>query len=692
MDPRRANLGRLFAPTSIAVVGASASPEKVGYQALLALGSFPGEVFAVNPRADEILGRRAWPSLRSLAHPVDLVIFALPAAACVDAVGEAIDCQCGGGLVLSGGFAESGPEGGRLQAELEKLCQGSHFRLLGPNTAGFVNKAVSLTASFVPSADCIPPGDIAVVAQSAGINLTVSFLLAKLGYGVSCAIGLGNAIDVDAADALEFVAEQPETKAIALHLEGVRLGRRLYDVLRRVTPKKPVAVLTVGREDVGEFARSHTGNLIGSYTLRTSALRQAGAVIVESTEELAAAAGVLSRYRLPPKEHAGVGVLTAQAGPGLVMLDLLKSSGVSVPTLAAPTLTRIAEHLPPRTYSKNPVDTGRPGESFTDILVALADDPGIDVIVAYALHEPAALRPERALPVAAKKTEKPLLFGTMGPREEIAPVLTTLRTQGFYVAESPEELARAAVTLARDAALQTRVARQDEPRPSAFGKTLPRATDEHAAKGILDVLGVPTPRRIVCASHEEAHDALGQLAKPVVVKILSAEVAHKTEVGGVHLNVTERAQLGQALERLDVIPLGSARRYLLEEMAPPGLEIILGVSRDPSFGPVVMVGLGGTLAEALRDTALRLAPLALRDAQAMVAELRASTLLDGWRGSPKLDRDALARVIVVLGDFAHHHPSVRQFEINPLRVYPSGVLALDALLELTTDAEAVSRS
>jgi acyl-CoA synthetase (NDP forming) len=691
MDPRRANLGRLLAPTSIAVVGASASPEKVGYQALLALGSFRGEVFAVNPRADEILGRRAWPSLRSLARPVDLVIFALPAAACVDAVGEAVDCQCGGGLVLSGGFAESGPEGARLQARLEKLHQGSHFRLLGPNTAGFVNKAVSLTASFVPSADCVPPGDIAVVAQSAGINLTVSFLLAKLGYGVSCAIGLGNAMDVDAADALEFVAEQPETKAIALHLEGVRLGRRLYDVLRRVTPKKPVAVLTVGREDVGEFARSHTGNLIGSYTLRTSALRQAGALIVESTEELAAAAGVLSRHRLPPKEHPGVGVLTAQAGPGLVMLDLLKSSAVSVPTLTAPTLTRIAEHLPPRTYSKNPVDTGRPSESFTDILVALADDPGIDVIVAYALHEPAALRPDRALQVAAQKTDKPLLFGTMGPREEIAPVLATLRAQGFCVAESPEELARAAVTLARDAALQTRVTRQDEPRPSAFGKALPKTTDEHAAKDVLDLLGVPTPRRFVCASHEEAHDALERLAKPVVVKILSAEVAHKTEVGGVHLNISERAQLRDALERLDAIPLGSERRYLLEEMAPPGLEIILGVSRDASFGPVVMVGLGGTLAEALKDTAVRLAPLGLREAQAMVAELRGSTLLDGWRGSPMLDRDALARVIVVLGDFCHQHASVREFEINPLRVYPSGVLALDALLELTIDAEAMLR-
>jgi acyl-CoA synthetase (NDP forming) len=551
MDPRRKNLERLFAPASIAVVGASASPAKAGYQALLALGSFRGEVFAINPRADAILGRRAWPSLRELSRPVDLVILAVPAAACVDAVRDAIDCRCGGALVVSGGFAESGADGARIQAELEQLCVDSDFRLLGPNTAGFVNTEVSLTASFVPSADCVPPGDIAVVAQSAGINLTVSFLLAKLGYGVTCAIGLGNAIDVDAADALEFVAEQPGTKAIALYLEGVQLGRRLYDVMRRVTPKKPVAVLTVGREDIGEFARSHTGNLIGSYALRSSALRQAGAVIVESTEDLAAAAAVLSRHRLPPKERPGVGVITAQAGAGLVMLDLLKSSGVAVPTLSAPTLTRIAEHLPPRTYLKNPVDTGRPGESFTDVLVALAEDPQVDAIIAYALSEPAALRPDLVLPVAARKTAKPLLFGTMGPREEIAPVLATLRTQGFYVAESPEELARAARTLARDAASQARVARQDDPRPSTLRNALPGATDEHAAKEILESLGVRTPKRCVCASHEEAHDALTRLGKPIVVKLLSPEVAHKTEVGGVHLNVTERAQLSDALEQLD---------------------------------------------------------------------------------------------------------------------------------------------
>jgi acyl-CoA synthetase (NDP forming) len=685
MKAARSNLQRLFAPASVAVVGASASHEKAGYQALSALGEFPGDVFAINPKVDRILGRRCYPSLRALARPVDLVLFALPAPATVDAVQEAIDCRCGGGVIVSGGFAESGPEGAALQARIERLCNDSGFRLLGPNTAGFVNKQLSLTASFVPSAGRIPAGNIAVIAQSAGINLTVSFLLAKLGYGVSCGVGLGNAINVDAADVLEFVAEQPDTKAIALHLEGVRSGRRLYETLRRVTPKKPVVVLTVGKAEIGEFARSHTGNLIGSHGLRSSALRQAGAVLVESTEELAVAAAALSLHRLPPKSSPGIGVLTAQAGAGLVMLDLLKSSGIAVPPLTGPTLIRIGAQLPPMTYLKNPVDTGRPGPSFAGVLSALADDAEIDAVIVYALSEPAALRPAEVVGGLAKQLAKPILFGTMGPREEIGPSLEALRMDGVYVAESPEELARAARALARDATLQARLARTNADDSLSAPLALPREADEYAAKQVLQSLGIAAPPGIACASHEEARQAFERLAKPVVAKILSTEIAHKTEAGGVRLNIGDQTALAAALAQLDSVPLDSARRYLIEEMAPAGLELIVGATRDASFGPTVMVGLGGTLAEALRDTATRLAPLTRLEAHEMLDELRAAALLDGWRGAPKLDRDALAQAIVSLGSLLRRHPSIEQLEINPLRVYPSGVLALDALLLLDSE-------
>lgn len=678
----RTNLERLFAPTSVAVVGSSAAPEKAGYQAMLALSDFGGEVFPINPKLDSVLGRRAFPSLAALPSPVDLVVFALPAASCVGAVQQAIDCGAGGGLVVSGGFSESGATGAALESELERMCRQSGFRLLGPNTAGFVNKELGLTASFLPSAARIPSGHVAVVAQSAGINLTVSFLLAKLGYGVSCAVGLGNSVDIAAADVLEFVANQPATRAIALHLEGVREGRRLFDTIRRVAPEKPVVVFTVGKTDIAEFARSHTGNLLGSYALRASALEQAGAVLVESTQELALAAATLALHRLPAKSAPGVGVVTAQAGAGLAMLDLLKSKGVMVPQLSAPTRARIAELLPPMTYIENPVDTGRPGGSFGDVVTAVAEDENVDAVVTWALSEPAALRPPEVFPSVQRATSKPILFGTIGPAEEVEVTAAALRSQGFHVADSPEGLARAASALLRDSALRARLAR-----PPALPRTLPtqrlgQPPDEHRAKQVLDALGIATPPRVVCASHDDAREAFRQLKKPVVAKILAADIEHKTELGGVQLNVATEAALLDALERLDAIPVVGPRRYLIEQMAPAGLELIVSATRDASFGATVLVGLGGITAEALRDTATRLAPLALWQAEEMLEQLRAAPLFGGWRGSPPLDRAALARCIVALGDFIVSHPSVQALEVNPLRVYANGAVALDALLLL----------
>lgn len=690
MKPSRTNLERLFAPASVAVVGASTSPEKAGHQALLALEHFAGEVFPINPKGGEVLGQRAFTSLRALPGPVDLVLFAVPAAGCVAAVREAIACNCGSGLILSAGFGEAGPEGVAMQAEIERMCARSSFRLLGPNTAGFVNREVPITASFLLAADRIPAGEIAVVAQSAGINLTLGFLLAKLGYGVSCAVGLGNAVNVGAADVLEFLAEQPGTRAIALHLEGVKDGRRLYEALRRVTPKKPVAVLTVGRENVGDFARSHTGNLIGSYALRVTALRQAGAVVVETTEELASAAAALALARLPASFDAGIGVITAQAGPGLVILDQLKSRGVSVPALHPSTEARIAALLPGLGYMKNPVDTGRPGASFGDVAVALAGDPQIDAVIAYALHEPAVMSPADVLPAVAARSKKPLLFGTMGPGDEIVPLSETLRRSRIFVAESPEQLARVAAVLAEDAKLQARLALSQHSEPGAVAIEVPNPCDEHATKQVLEALGVSTPTGIVCATHAEVHVAFRQLAKPVVVKILAREIAHKTEVGGVQLDVSDEAGLRAALQELDAIPLVSDRRYLVEEMAPPGLEMVVGSVRDASFGPTVMVGLGGVFAELLKDTAIRLAPLTFDEAQEMIDELRGAALLNGFRGGAPLDRVALAETLVMLGDLLSGHSGIQEVEINPLRVYQRGVVALDGLLsferlELTPD-------
>jgi acyl-CoA synthetase (NDP forming) len=677
---RLTNLNRLFAPRSVAVVGASASPDKAGYQALLKLKDFPGEVFPINPKGGEILGRKAYPSLAAVGKPVDLVIFAVPAAACPDAVQEAINCKCSGGLIISGGFAEAGPEGAALQDRITELCRSSNFRLLGPNTAGFVNMNAGLVATFAAGTEHMRPGKVAVVASSGGITFIVSYLLLELGYGISACIGLGNVADIDVADALDFLAQDEGTASIAMYLEGVPDGRRLYDTLRRVTPQKPVVALIVGREDVGEFAQSHTGNLIGSYDLKLNALRQAGAVVVNSTDELAAAAAVFSTCRVPPRENPGIGVLTGQGGAGVVMLDWLKAAGASVPTVRDETFQRISKLLPPMTYLKNPVDTARPGPTWGDVLVALAGDDQIDAVIAWALHEPATLHPETLLPELKQTLGKPLVFGTAGADADIRPTIETLRKHGIFTAESPERLAQAGAVLFQDSQAQWKLSQKLEAPVTCTVQVPSGPVDEHAAKQLLESVGIRTPKRAACSTRAEALAAFKSLSKPVVAKILSSEIGHKTEAGGVHLHIKDEEALNRALDALDKIPLKGERRYLIEEMAPPGVEMIIGAVRDPSFGPTIMVGLGGTIAEAIKDTSTRVAPISLATAHDMLNELRASALLDGWRGSPKTDRNALAQVIVRLASLLDQQPNIRDIEINPVRAYADGVLALDALI------------
>jgi acetyltransferase len=695
-----ANLTRLLDPQSIAVVGASTSPEKAGYQALLALREFGGRLFPINPGATEILGFGAYPSLVAARDATgvapDLALLVIPAAGVLDAIRDAARAGCGGVLVVSGGFAEAGEAGAKLQEEATALCREAGIRILGPNTSGFLRPRTRCAASFAPGVERIPPGPVAVVAQSGGVNLVLAFLVHRLGMGLSLAVGLGNAADVDAADVLEHLADDADTKAIALHLEGVSDGRKLFEALRRVTPRKPVVAVTPGRADIGAFARSHTGNLIGAWDRRVAALRQAGVVVMDTTDEAADAVAALACGRIPPKAEPGIGVLTGQAGPGLLIADRLRSAGVSVPELAPESLQRVESLLPPLTYLRNPVDTGRPSPSFPAVLRAIANDPRIDAVAVFALHEPAALDPVGVLSDArrdvaplsrgaasevSRGVSKPLLFATTGLPDAVAPTLAALTAVGIPAFGSPERLATAARALAEDARLAWRVGRTAAIEPATLGGAVPEPPyDEARAKALVAAYGIAVPAGVACGTHAEAHAAFAGLRKPVVAKILAAEVAHKTEAGGVKVGIASPAALEAALAELDAITLSGPRRYLIEEMAPAGVELIVGAVRDPGFGPVVLVGLGGTAAEALQDTAMRLAPLSEDDAFDMLDELRGGRLLDGWRGGPPADRRAIARAIVALGRILLEQPALAEIEINPLRVVPGGVLALDALI------------
>ncbi|MDN5931461.1 MAG: acetate--CoA ligase family protein, partial [Pseudonocardia sp.] len=438
-----------------------------------------------------------------------------------------------------------------------------------------------------------------------------------------------------------------------------------------------------GRNDVAAFARSHTGALATSWRTTRAALRQAGAVLVDDERELVDAVGALSRARLPAGA-TGVGVLTAQAGPGLLLLDDLRGRGLSVPELTADTQRRLGGLLPPLTHQSNPVDTGRPDPAFGDVLAAVATDPGVDVVAAYALHEPDAL--DLLAAVESSGVRGGLVVGVGGAGPAVTAARAALLDRGVPALADPKGVAAATAALLADAAARPRDPLQwGGSTPTGLQQSHPTATraggiaallagplDEHRAKSVLSELGIPTPRRAACTGRAAAHRALADIGGPVAVKLLDAAVLHKTEVGGVHLGVRTAAELDDALDAI------GSDTVLVEATAPPGVDLVVGARRDPVFGPVVLVGLGGTVAEALADVAVRVAPVA--DVAAMVDELAGRALLAGWRGGPVLDRAALAHVVDVLGGLLLDHPELEDVEINPLRVTADGLLALDAVM------------
>jgi acetyltransferase len=671
-----ATLKPMFTPRGIAVIGASRNPRKLGATLVRSLRGFAergGHLALVNSRDTAMSGSIA---AAAADGPVDLAMICVPAPACPQALAEAAAAGVPAAIICSGGFAEAGERGAMLQQELADIVTRTGIRLLGPNTSGFFVPSSGTTASFVPGAGQVPAGRVAVVAASGGVNHAVAFLLAEAGHGVSLAVGLGNGVDVTAPDVLDYLAGDPQTAAVALHVESVADGTRLVRSVRALTARKPVVALVVGRHDIGAFAASHTGALATSWRTTRAALAQAGAVLVGDERELVDAAGALAVTRLRPGSDPGVGIITAQAGPGLLLLDDLRGRSANVPQLTAGTRAALAAWLPPLTFQDNPVDTGRPGPELGNVLAAVAADPGIDLIAGYALHEPDAVD----LAAAAREGRSPgvpVVLGVGGTGPEPASVRRALLAAGIAAAADPRGVAAATAALLADARARYRSAPSSPALLSAYGDVGSGAFDEHAAKDVLTRLGIATPPRRACTSRGSAHAALAELGGPVAVKLLDAAVLHKTETGGVHLGVRTAADLDAALDALESV---GARRYLVEAMAAPGVDLVAGARRDPVFGPIVLLGLGGTTAEALADVCVRLAPLSEADAAAMPGELAARVLLDGWRGGPVLDRAELGRILAALGALIATSPHLAEAEINPLRVTARGLVALDAVI------------
>lgn len=670
----------LFAPTGVVVVGASSTPDKLGGVMAASLASYAehgGHVALVNPRAEGM-----YDSVRSAvdAAPVDieLAIVCVPAEVCADVVAECGAHGVTAALVCAGGFAESGEPGAHLQARLLAAAAEHDVRLLGPNTSGFFVPSERLLASFVPAVATLEPGPVGVVAASGGVNHALAFALQRAGCGISLGVGIGAGVDVAAAEVLDYLARDIGTRSILLHLETISDGPALLAAVREASRRKPVVALVVGQHEIGDFAQSHTGALATSWRTTRALLRQAGAVVVDDLDELVVAGVALASARLQPRADPAAALVTAQAGPGLLIADALHHSGVRLPPLGQGTRDAVAAVLPPTTYQVNPVDTGRPGPQHGAVVSAVADDPAIDLVAVYALTEPVVDLVESACP--AVEAGHVIVLGIDGPGAEVERARSEAAAAGVPLVVGSSALAAAVSALAEDARRQAADA-PPQTRTATTALTLPERLTESAAKDVLDALGIATPPRRLCRSEQEAHDALIELAGPVAVKISGAGVMHKSDVGGVRLAIADAAALTQAYTEL----IDLEGEVLIEAMAPAGLDLIVGARRDPVFGPVVMVGVGGTATEVYADVAIASVPCSREHLASLADQLQARPMLDGHRGSAPVDRAALAEVLATLGALLLDHPRVVEVEVNPLRASADGLVALDAVLVLDDD-------
>ncbi|WP_247004673.1 CoA-binding protein [Halosolutus gelatinilyticus] len=436
----------LFDPSGIAVVGASETPGKIGYEAMRNAIEFDGPVYPVNPSASgTVFDREFVPSVTDVGDDVDLALLCVPAPIVPDVIEECGEAGIGGAVIFAGGFAEAGEDGERLQGRLVEAAIEGDVHVLGPNTSGFLRPADRLYATFATDVDAIPSGNVAIVAQSGGLAYALAFRAENEGRGVSAMVGLGNRATVGFREAVEHFDADERTDAILLHVEGTDDARGLLETCRAAGT--PIVAYNVGEQDVGDFAESHTGALTGRYELYEAGFAQYGVPTVRSVAELLDAGTALASC--PRPDGPNVGVVTAQAGPGIAIADRLKAAGAELPTLTAETREIVEELLPGMTYSANPVDTGRPMPEFGQIVDAVARDENVDVALVYELYEGAIGYPIDALEGLVAEVDKPIVFATGGPKAVVRNELAEIEALGIPTYRTPERGADAAAALVR---------------------------------------------------------------------------------------------------------------------------------------------------------------------------------------------------------------------------------------------------
>jgi len=688
------SLRPFFKPSGVAVIGASASPNKLSHGILrnLMQYGYRGGIYPINPRSSQILGLPCYPDIFKVPDPVELAVIVVPASATPQVLEDCGKREIKACVVISGGFREMGEDGARLEKECVDIARSHNMRMIGPNCVGTIDIYSGLNTTFIQGVPVA--GGIGFVSQSGAVCGAVVDYIQRRGVGFSFFISLGNEADVTETDVIEYLAQDPSTRVIAAYVEGIQDGRRFIEVAKRVGKEKPIVLLKAGRTQAGAKAvSSHTGSIAGSHAAYQAAFKQTGVVEVRNAAELFDVAMAFDFQELPGGE--GVAIVTNSGGPAALASDSLAENGFQLAKLQILTEERLKKALNPSAQVSNPVDMlgGASPEEYQFAIETLLSDPEVNIVlsilVPQALVDP--LEVAKAIRNATLKTKKTIIACLMG-EVSIGQARNYLHEYKIPMFTFPSSVGPVLKSL-----MEYRRWRENDEQETTFFHDV----DKTAVKEILDhsktmALGEITTRELFRAyginvvkgkqatTLEEAIAISNEIGGPVAMKIVSNDILHKSESGGIRLNVSGEDETRKAYQSI----LKSVKSWkadakidgiFIEEMASKGYEIIVGMRRDPSFGPLLMFGLGGIYVELFKDVGFRLAPLSSQDAREMIMETKAGKIFQGFRGQPPADIEAAIDSILRVSQLACDFPEIQEIEINPLLVKSvgEGALALD---------------
>ena len=700
--PTVASLQAILAPRTIAVIGATPRAGAMGRQVLSNLidFGFTGRVYPVNPHAPSVRSVRAFAHVREIPEPVDLAVLVIPRDHVLDAVTECGAAGVKGLVVITAGFREVGGDGIALEQQVMDVVREYGMRLVGPNCMGVVNTApgVSMNATFAP---VMPPfGHAAFVSQSGALGLSVLDYAREFGIGVSQFVSIGNSPDVSATDLLEEWEHDDAVRVVLMYAENFGDPRRFLRVASRLTKSKPVIVVKSGRSEAGaRAASSHTGALAANDVAVDALLSQAGVLRAASIEELFDMAMGFGASARPRSRRTAV--LTNAGGPGILAADALETAGLDLVELSADTVQALRPLFPPEASIRNPLDmiASATPAGYKAALTAFLADPHIDAVVPIFIP-PFGVRAEDVAEaiVSAAKTNltKPMLAVLMG-REGLPEGRAELHAAGIPAYIFPESAARALAALNRQRDWETRPATSVETRDvdtdaaraiitgaRAEGRT---ELSQQESFALLRAYGVPVADVVLAASEQELEHAANIVGYPLVMKLASADVTHKTDVGGVRVDIGNSEELHSAWTEMmtqvrAAAPDARIDGVVLQRMITGGRETIVGISRDPRFGPLVMFGLGGVFVEVLRDVVFRMAPIDAQEARDMIRGIRGARVLQGVRGAPPVDDAALVDALCRIAQLAVELPEVEELDVNPLIALGDGAIAADVRVRI----------